>query len=523
MDLLHVENLQVRFPGSDQNAVDGLSFSLAVGERLALVGESGSGKSVTARAILRLDQAAHYSGQIRFGDENILVADERRLRALRGSRIAMIFQEPMSALNPLFTIGNQIDEVLRLHRGMTRRQARTETQALLARVGIDDPARRAEAFPHQLSGGQRQRAMIAMALAGEPEILIADEPTTALDVTLQAQIMELLTSLQRERNMAVLLITHDLNLVRGFADRVAVMQQGKIVETAPTGELFANPQQVYTCTLLASRSGRLASEMTDSGKPLLTVTGLAQTYRKRFFLRDELFPALAPVDFKLRQGETLAVVGESGSGKTSLALALLRLVAGAEGQIECNGQRFDELNGKPQRIARQQMQIVFQDPFGALSPRQTVAEIVTEGLRVHAELSADERQQRAIATLKQVGLDEVVLDRYPHEFSGGQRQRIAIARALILQPKILVLDEPTSALDATVQKQVLELLANLQRQYGIGYVLITHDLTLVAAMAHRVMVLQRGKVVESGEVGQVLRAPQHPYTRTLLAASGVAV
>ena len=522
-NLLEVDGLGVRFAAMTRPAVEGFSLVLAAGEKLALVGESGSGKSVTARAILRLDGTAAYSGAIRFAGENLLAASEARLRAVRGSRIAMIFQEPMTALNPLYTIGDQIDEVLRLHRGLDRHAARRETVSLLEQVGIDDPSRRAQSFVHQLSGGQRQRAMIAMALAGEPELLIADEPTTALDVTLQAQILALLERLQRERNMALLLITHDLNLVRGFADRVAVMKSGSIVESAPVAELFANPREAYTQELLASRPQRLAVPVPDADEPLLVAEGLAQTYRKRGFWRDELFQALTPVDFKLHRSETLAVVGESGSGKTSLALALLRLDAGAKGRIVCSGKRFDELAGGALRRARRRMQIVFQDPFGALSPRQTVAEIVTEGLLVHEpQMRVPERRERAAAVLAQVGLDETLLDRYPHEFSGGQRQRIAIARALILKPDLLVLDEPTSALDATVQKQVLELLVSLQRQYGIAYLLITHDLALVASLAHRVMVLNRGRVVESGEVEQVLRAPQHPYTRALLAASRLA-
>lgn len=522
-NLLEIAELGVRFAAMARPAVAGVSLVLAAGEKLALVGESGSGKSVTARAILRLDGSASYSGAIRFAGDDLLTAPEPRLRALRGGRIAMIFQEPMTALNPLYTIGDQIDEVLRLHCGLDRRVARRETISLLEQVGIDDPACRAQSFVHQLSGGQRQRAMIAMALAGEPELLIADEPTTALDVTLQAQILALLERLQLERNMALLLITHDLNLVRGFADRVAVMKSGRIVESAPVAELFANPREAYTQELLASRPQRLAMPVPDVAEPLLVAEGLAQTYRKRGFWRDEWFPALTPIDFRLRRSETLAVVGESGSGKTSLALALLRLNAGAKGRIVCSGERFDELAGGALRLARRRMQIVFQDPFGALSPRQTVAEIVAEGLLVHEpRMKAAERRERAAAVLAQVGLDETLLDRYQHEFSGGQRQRIAIARALILQPDLLVLDEPTSALDATVQKQVLELLVELQQQHGIAYLLITHDLALVASLAHRVLVLNRGQVVESGEVERVLRAPQHPYTQALLAASRLA-
>ncbi|SFN21730.1 microcin C transport system ATP-binding protein [Formivibrio citricus] len=501
--------------------MNGISFAIKAGERLALVGESGSGKSVTARAVLRLDPGARLEGEIRYREENLLALPESRLRALRGNRIAMIFQEPMTALNPLYSIGDQIGEVLQLHRGLTRLQARGQAISLLERVGISDAEKRLQSFPHQLSGGQRQRAMIAMALAGDPELLIADEPTTALDVTLQAQILDLLSGLQRERNMAVLLITHDLNLVRRFADRVAVMQYGRIIETATTSELFAAPREAYTRTLLESRPDRQASPLPDSGI-ILKARGLAQTWRKRRFLRDEYFTALEPLDLELSRAETLAIVGESGSGKTSLATALLRLAQGSQGEIECAGERFDLLKGASLRKARRHMQIVFQDPFGALSPRQTVGEIVTEGLLVHeATLSNSELRLRAERVMEQVGLPVEVLERYPHEFSGGQRQRIAIARALMLRPDILVLDEPTSALDATVQKQVLVLLADLQKQYGISYLLITHDLALVRAMAHRVMVLKNGRVVESGDVRDVLVSPQSAYTQALLAASGL--
>ena len=521
MSLLEISNLSVCFPATGQQVVRQVSLAIRPGEKLALVGESGSGKSVTARAILRLDREAELEGEIRFAAENLLSLPESALRRLRGSRIAMIFQEPMSALNPLYSIGEQIGEVLQLHRGMSRRDARQQVVALLERVGIADAAKRVQSFPHQLSGGQRQRAMIAMALAGEPELLIADEPTTALDVTLQAQILDLLAELQRERNMAVLLITHDLNLVRRFADRVAVMQQGRVVETASVAELFSQPREDYTRMLLASRPQRLAGPLPQS-EIILQARGLAQVWRKRRFLRDESFTALSPLDFELARGETLAVVGESGSGKTSLAMAMLRLARGAEGAVDCSGVRFDQLSGAALRAARRRMQLVFQDPFGALSPRQTVHEIVTEGLRVHEpSLSAPELQLRAERVMEQVGLAKEFLQRYPHEFSGGQRQRIAIARALILKPEILVLDEPTSALDATVQRQVLELLASLQNQFGLSYLLITHDLALVRAMAHRVLVLKSGKLMESGSVEAVLGSPQSAYTQALLAASGL--
>lgn len=521
MALLEISQLSVCFPSSKNPVVDDISFTVNSGEKLALVGESGSGKSVTARAILRLDQDAELSGKIHFQGENLLTMPESRLRALRGRRIAMIFQEPMSALNPLFSIGDQIGEVLQLHRGMSRLQAQKQAISLLERVGIANAKARLQSFPHQLSGGQRQRAMIAMALAGEPELLIADEPTTALDVTLQAQILDLLAQLQLEHQMAVLLITHDLNLVRRFADRVAVMQQGHIVETASTATLFSAPREAYTRILLESQPQRMAVAQ-PKPEVILKARGLAQIWRKRRFLRDEFFSALEPLDLDICRGETLAIVGESGSGKTSLAMALLRLTQGARGEIECSNVRFDQLRGQALRTARRHMQIVFQDPFGALSPRQTVAEIVTEGLRVHEPtLTGSMLQLRAEAVLEQVGLSKDILARYPHEFSGGQRQRIAIARALMLKPEVLVLDEPTSALDATVQKQVLALLADLQTRHGISYLLITHDLALVRAMAHRVLVLKSGRVVECGDIDDVLAVPKSEYTRELLAASGL--
>jgi microcin C transport system ATP-binding protein len=525
-NLLEVSNLSVAFGAA--KVVRDVSFTIAPGEKLALVGESGSGKTVTALSLLQLNHDVAYSGEIRFDGKNLLSLSERAMRGVRGNDIAMIFQEPMTALNPLFCIGNQIAEVLRLHQGLSNRAAALRTVELLAQTGIDEPARRAAAFPHQLSGGQRQRAMIAMALACRPKLLIADEPTTALDVTIQVQILELLNRLQREENMAVLIISHDLNLVRHFADRVGVMADGRLIETAPSAELFAQPREEYTRKLLASRPRRMVEEAVGGSEaaagpaPLLNAEALRCTFAiRRGWLRKEKFVAVDAADVSLPRGATLGIVGESGSGKSTLGMALLRLSAAAvQGRISFDGHRLDSMSRAEIRPLRIGMQVVFQDPFASLSPRRTIEQIVGEGLALHQpQLSLAERRAAIVEALREVGLEADILVRYPHAFSGGQRQRIAIARALALKPALLLLDEPTSSLDVSVQQQVLSLLAQLQRKHGMSYLFISHDLAVIRAMAHQVLVMKDGKVVERGAVDAVLDRPRHPYTQRLLAAS----
>ena len=520
MSLLRVENLVVRF--GDATVVNDVSFDIAAGEKFALVGESGSGKTVSALSVLKLNQDAQTSGRVLFNGDDVLQKSESALRGLRGKDVAMIFQEPMTALNPLFTIGNQIAEVLMLHEGINARAAANRAVALLEKTGIPEPARRALAFPHELSGGQRQRAMIAMALACKPKLLIADEPTTALDVTIQVQILALLNDLQREENMAVLMITHDLNLVKSFADRVGVMEQGRLVEAAETKTLFANPRETYTKKLLASHPQRLVSIAAQDGEPLLQAANMRSSFTiKQGWLKRREFVAVDNIDLSLARGETLGIVGESGSGKSTLGMALLRLsVAHTTGSIRFNGQPVSEMDSKQLRPLRAQMQVVFQDPFASLSPRRTIEQIVTEGLALHQpQLSAAALRDAASAALHEVGLPATMLSRYPHEFSGGQRQRIAIARVLILKPALILLDEPTSSLDVSVQLQVLQLLAELQQKYGIAYIFISHDLAVIRAMAHRVLVMKDGVVVESGETAEVLSSPSHAYTQRLLAAA----
>ena len=532
--LLDVRDLRVAFGA--KTVVEGVSFTIAPGEKLALVGESGSGKTVTALALLRLLHDARLEGRALFNDgqteRDLLALPERQLQALRGDDIAMIFQEPMTALNPLMPVGEQIAEVLRLKRTLTAAQSAQAAIELLAKTGIPEPARRATAFPHQLSGGQRQRAMIAMALACEPKLLLADEPTTALDVSLRGQILDLLDDLQRDNGMAVLMITHDLQLVRRFADRVAVMQHGQLVEQGATAALFAAPQHPYTQKLMASAPERDVAELPTNGavQPVLHAENLRVTYPTplpgvRGWFKKGAFVAVQGASFDLAPGRTLGVIGESGSGKSTLAQAALALLppTSVQGALQVAGQiwQYRPAADKPLRRA---VQVVFQDPFSSLSPRMTIEEIVGEGLRVHApELDATERVQRVREVLAEVGLTEAqfpgLLGRYPHEFSGGQRQRIALARALIVGPELLVLDEPTSALDVTIQKQVLALLQRLQRERGLAYLLITHDVAVVRAMAHEVMVLKDGEVVESGPAMQVLGQPQHAYTQRLLAAA----
>jgi microcin C transport system ATP-binding protein len=522
--LLAVDNLCVNFGPSQ--VVDRVSFEVAAGEKFALVGESGSGKSVTALSVLRLLETATYSGRIRFEGEDLLQKSEREMQGLRGRDVAMIFQEPMTALNPLYTVGNQIAEVLELHEALDSKRAHDRAIDLLARTGIPDPREKVDAYPHQLSGGQRQRAMIAMALACRPKLLIADEPTTALDVTIQAQILALLDDLQGEFGMAILFITHDLNLVRRFTHRVGVMERGRLVEQGPTAEVFARPRDPYTIKLINSRPERAVQPVPADAPVLAATRGVNVDFVsvKGWFGRN-VFHAVRDATLELRRGETLGLVGESGSGKTTLGMALLALQPIASGSVALEGIRLDGADRRTLRAMRRRMQVVFQDPFASLSPRMTIERIVGEGLETHMpELTRQERRQRILAMLAEVGLSEAdgitdVLTRYPHEFSGGQRQRIAIARAVVLRPEVLVLDEPTSALDVSVQQQVLKLLGALQVKYGMSYVFISHDLAVVRAMAHRVLVMKDGEIVEQGEAEALFAAPVQPYTRTLLAAA----
>jgi microcin C transport system ATP-binding protein len=530
VSLLEVGNLGVTFGGwrgaPPVEAVKGASFSLDRGETLALVGESGSGKSVTALSILQLlpyPAASHPPGSsIRFAGEELIGAPQGRLREVRGNRIAMVFQEPMTSLNPLHTLEKQIAETLLIHKHMSGRAARARTLELLHLVGLRDAENRLDAYPHQLSGGQRQRVMIAMAIANEPDLLIADEPTTALDVTIQAQILRLLRDLKDRLGMALLLITHDLAIVRHMAERVCVMTQGEIVESGATADIFERPQHPYTRRLLAAEpKGRVAPA--DAAAPVLVEGDKVKVW---FPIRSGLLrrvsgyvKAVDGVSLAVREGTTLGVVGESGSGKTTLGLALLRLLD-AEGEIRFAGRDIAHQRQKALRPLRREMQVVFQDPYSSLSPRLSVAQIVGEGLRVH-QLSDSEAEHRALieTTLAEVGLDPAVADRYPHEFSGGQRQRIAIARALVLKPRFIVLDEPTSALDMSVQAQIVDLLRELQERYGLAYLFISHDLKVVRALAHEIMVMKDGEIVEAGGAEQVMTAPQHPYTRALMAAA----
>ncbi|WP_186054385.1 ABC transporter ATP-binding protein [Burkholderia gladioli] len=526
--LLSIEDFSASFGG--RAAVQTLSLSIARGERVALVGESGSGKSVTALSILRLVRDAELSGRMLFDGEDLLAKSEQQMRGIRGADIAMVFQEPMTALNPLYTVGKQIAESLRLHEGLRPGAARERGIELLRRTGIPEPERRIDSFPHQLSGGQRQRAMIAMALACRPRLLLADEPTTALDVTVRQQIVDLLIELQEQeaatRGMAVLLITHDLNLVRRFAQRVAVMEKGVLVETNETAALFANPQHPYTQRLLDSEPVREVEPVAADARPILEVRDVAVDYRiaakgLRSLFGKTRFRAVHEVALTLRRGETIGIVGESGSGKSTLAATVLGLQQPAAGAIEIDGLPLAEVRGsRGKRELYSRMQVVFQDPFGSLSPRMTVEQIVGEGLALHRpDMTASARRGRIAALLDEVGLPAEAMLRYPHEFSGGQRQRIAIARALAVEPELLVLDEPTSALDVSIQKQVLKLLTNLQKKYRLSYLFITHDLAVMRAMAHRVIVMKAGRVVESGDALDVLNAPSHAYTQALLASS----
>ena len=529
--LVNVSDLRISFAGKE--VVRGIDFHIAPGEKLALVGESGSGKTVTALSLLRLVQDAAISGravfQSRDGEVDLLSLPERRLRGIRGQDIAMIFQEPMTALNPLFSVGDQISEILELKMGLAPAIATQAAIKLLADTGIAEPERRARSFPHQLSGGQRQRAMIAMALACSPKLLLADEPTTALDVTVRGQILDLLADLQQKTGMAVLMITHDLNLVRRFADRVAVMENGHIVEQGAVGAVFSNPQHAYTRKLIDSAPARDLLEGAPhlSLAPVMKANALRVAYAVpvpgiRGWFRSGKFVAVQGASFEIPAGQTLGVIGESGSGKSSLALAALGLHPHG-GQLEVVGKGWSK-NSTSNKALRRAVQVVFQDPFSSLSPRMTVGEIVGEALEVHQpDLDANERQRRVLDAMADVGMLESqfpnLLQRYPHEFSGGQRQRIAIARALMVEPRLLVLDEPTSALDVTIQKQVLQLLQRLQRERGLSYLLITHDVDVIRAMAHHVIVMKDGEVLESGTVQDILEAPRHPYTQVLVASA----
>ncbi len=522
--LLSVQRLGVDFATASGTVrvVDEVSFDVGRGERVALVGESGSGKTVSALSILRLNLDARYRGRILFEGRDLLAASIADLRRVRGREISIVFQEPMSALNPLFTAGDQIAELLERHEGLSRAQALAQAEALLARTQINDPKRCAAAYPHELSGGQRQRVVIAMALACSPRLLIADEPTTALDVTIQRQIIALLDSLQQEFGMSVLLITHDLPLVQRFADKVAVMQGGRLVEMAPTEQLFERPEHPYTRHLIDSRPRRLVSAAATSPEPVLSAQAFSCSFsiRRGWFRRSRL-DAVQPLDLALAEGETLGIVGESGSGKTTLGMSLLRLSqAKASGMVRFRGERIDRLSSRGLRPLRRGMQVVFQDPYNSLSPRLTVGDIVAEGLALHhPEMSRGERDRVVGEILSEVGLSADMAERYPHEFSGGQRQRIAIARAAVLRPALMLLDEPTSALDVSVQQQVLELLVDLQRRHAMSYLFITHDLAVVRALAHRVIVMKAGAVVETGPVEEIFDNPRNAYTRELIAAA----
>ena len=525
--LLSVRDLSVAFSqgGSTSLAVDHVSFDIGKGETVALVGESGSGKSVSALSVLKLlpyPPASHPSGQILFGGRDLLTLDEKALRSVRGNKITMIFQEPMTSLNPLHTIERQIGEILALHRGMREGQARKRTLELLEEVGIRDPAKRLSAYPHQLSGGQRQRVMIAMALANEPELLIADEPTTALDVTVQAQILELLARLKKSNSMSMLFITHDLGIVRKVADRVCVMTRGRIVEAGPTADIFANPQHAYTRHLLAAEPKGKPPAADPAAKPVMCGQDIKVWFpiKQGFFRRVvDHVKAVDGIDVTVRAGQTLGVVGESGSGKTTLGLALARMIS-STGRIRFEGKDIDALSFSQMRPLRSDLQIVFQDPFGSLSPRMSIAEIIEEGLSIHEpKLDADARDRRVVDVLKEVGLDPATRFRYPHEFSGGQRQRVAIARAMVLKPRFVMLDEPTSALDMSVQAQVVDLLRDLQARHDLAYLFISHDLKVVRALANDVIVMRNGKVVEAGPARQIFESPQTDYTRALISAA----
>ena len=524
--LLTVDDLKVDFrvPDGTVHAVRGVSFHVDKGETLAIVGESGSGKSVSALSVLQLlpyPQASHPAGLISFRGEELMGAPQSMLRRIRGNRISMIFQEPLTALNPLHTVEKQIGEILRIHKGMVKDAARRRVLELLEKVGIKEAERRLGSFPHELSGGQRQRVMIAMALANEPDLLIADEPTTAVDVTIQATILQLLKDLQKDMGLGILFITHDLGVVEHFADRVAVMRLGEIVEEGSVADVFGRPQHEYTQRLLASEPKGTPPEVPDSAAEMLATERFRVWYpiKAGVFRRTvDHIKAVDDVALRVRAGETVGIVGESGSGKSSLGLGLLRLIS-SRGPIVYQGRDIQGLGWKALRPLRREMQIVFQDPFGSLSPRLSVGEIVEEGLRIHGLGDPAERERAVIDALAETGLDPDTRHRYPHEFSGGQRQRVSIARAIVLKPRVVVLDEPTSALDRSVQSQIIDLLHQLQRDHNLAYLFISHDLKVVRAMSHQVIVMRDGKVVEQGLAEAVLDNPQAAYTRALMNAA----
>ena len=522
--VLQVRDLRVSFrqDGEVNQAVKGVSFSVARGETVALVGESGSGKSVSALSTVSLlGDSAIVEGSVTYDGVEMVGADEKHLMQVRGNDISFIFQEPMTSLNPLHTIEKQLAESLALHQGLQGQAARDRVLGLLQKVGIRDAESRLNAYPHQLSGGQRQRVMIAMALANKPEVLIADEPTTALDVTIQAQILELLAELKKSEGMGLLFITHDLNVVRRIADRVCVMKDGEIVEEGPAAEVFDNPQHAYTQKLLAAEPSGIPEPVAPEAAELISTQDLKVWFPiQKGLLKRTVghVKAVNPTSISVRAGETLGIVGESGSGKTTLALAIMRLIA-SQGEVRFCGDDLRQWSTKELRNLRKDMQIVFQDPFGSLSPRMTCAQIIAEGLAIHKIDQHRAPRELVAEVMVEVGLDPSTMDRYPHEFSGGQRQRIAIARAMVLRPKLVVLDEPTSALDMTVQVQIVELLRDLQKRYGLTYLFISHDLNVVRAMSHQVVVMKQGDIVESGAAETLFENPQVDYTRQLLAAA----
>jgi len=530
--LISIKDLRVTFTQGDATveAVKGISFDITNGKTLAIVGESGSGKSVSALSILKLlpyPKASHPSGEILFSGQDLVQLNEKSMRSIRGDKISMIFQEPMTSFNPLHTIEKQVSETLLLHKGLSGKKARERVIELLTLVGIPAPETRLSAYPHELSGGQKQRVMIAMALANEPELLIADEPTTALDVTVQKQVLELLKSLQAKMGMAILLITHDLNIVKQYADEVVVMHHGKIIEQQATEALFNSPKESYTQSLIDADPEGSPAPVPNDAQTLLETKDLNIWFpiKKNFFGKTtSYFKAANNISISVKQGETLGIVGESGSGKTTLGLSLVKLLR-SHGDIVFKQQKIHNYNQQQFRPLRRQIQIVFQDPYGSLSPRMSIQQIIEEGLVIHEEgnpkdiKNIEKRELKVIQALKDVDLDPETRHRYPHEFSGGQRQRIAIARALVLQPELIILDEPTSALDRTVQSQVVDLLRNIQKKYKISYLFISHDLAVVKALSHRVLVMKQGEVIEYGDCEHIFNSPEKEYTRSLIDAS----